>query len=71
MNCKDGEPCTSDSCDQDTGECQSELIEGCTPGTPMDFVAPDINPLSLSYELELSLASFSGKLLVMTFHSPS
>ena len=71
MNCKDGEPCTSDSCDPDTGECQSELVEGCTPGTPMDFVAPDINPLSVSHELELSLASFSGKLLVMTFHSPS
>ena len=71
MNCKDGEPCTVDSCSQDTGECESELIEDCVPGTPADFAAPDINPHSASYELETTLASFTGKILVGIFHSPS
>jgi hypothetical protein len=71
MNCKDGEPCTVDSCSQDTGECESELLEDCVPGTPADFATPDVNPYSASYELETTLASFTGKILVGIFHSPS
>ncbi|MGB0591477.1 MAG: hypothetical protein ACPGU1_17525 [Myxococcota bacterium] len=71
MNCKDGEPCTVDSCSPDTGECLSELLEDCVPGTPADFTAPDVNPNSASFELETSLASFTGKILVGIFHSPS
>jgi hypothetical protein len=71
LNCKDGEPCTVDSCSQDTGECESELLEGCVPGTPAGFATPDVNPYSASFELETTLASFTGKILVGIFHSPS
>ena len=70
-NCKDGEPCTLDSCTPETGDCLSELVDGCVPGTPVDFLAADVNPYSATYESELTLASFTNKLLLIAFHSPS